>query len=82
MDFNTLEAYATIATVVGTAFYRLVIRPLNQSITDLQKVLHDLRKDLKENEERRHSLEVRVEGIDSSVRSAHHRLDDHINKEG
>lgn len=82
MDFNTLEAYATIATAVGTAFYWLVLRPLNQSITDLQKVLHDLRSDLKENEERRHSLEVRVEGIDSSVRSAHHRLDDHINKEG
>ncbi len=82
MDVNVLVAYVTIATVVASAFSYAVLRPLNQSIKDLQEVIKDIKCDLKEDEERRHNLEVRVEGIDSAVRSAHHRLNDHINKEG
>ena len=81
MDYNMVAAYVTIAGVVASAFSYAVLRPLNKSITNLQKIIQVMRDDLKENEERRHALEVKVAEIDQSTRSAHHRLDDHI-KEG
>ena len=52
------------------------------AIEDLQKMANDIRKDIQIATERRHSLEIKVAEIDQSVRSAHHRLDDLINKEG
>ena len=71
-----------ILSFVWAIFSYVVLTPLNASIKDLKDTITKLREGLERSEERRHNLEVRVEGIDSSVRSAHHRLDDHISMGG
>ena len=73
---------AVVLAFFGSVFSYFVLRPLYGAIQDLRLTLKDLRDDMKKSEERRHVLEVRLAEVDQSTRSAHHRLDDHINKEG
>lgn len=80
-----MQFWASLAVVLaffGSVFSYFVLRPLHGAIQDLRLTLKDLRDDMKKSEERRHVLEVRLAEVDQSTRSAHHRLDDHINKEG
>lgn len=80
-----MQFWASLAVVLaffGSMFSYFVLRPLYGAIQDLRLTLKDLRDDMKKSEERRHVLEVRLAEVDQSTRSAHHRLDDHINKEG
>lgn len=85
MDLQTAAACAGILSVAGTFcsfLLYLILRPVNISVKEIEKAVVALAQDLKEASERQHSMEVRLAEVNSSVRSAHHRLDDHINKEG
>lgn len=85
MDLQTAAACAGILSAAGTFcsfLLYLILRPVNISVKEIEKAVVALAQDLKEASERQHSMEVRLAEVNSSVRSAHHRLDDHINKEG
>ncbi len=85
MDIQTAAAWAGVLGGAGTFcsfLMYLILRPVNMSVQGIEKSLVGLVQDLKEASERQQSMEVRLARVDSSVRSAHHRLDDHLNKEG
>lgn len=71
-----LGQIAAVLTVIGGIFSYAVIRPLNESIRALKDTVDEMREEIKEGREQRHVLEVQLAKIDSSVRSAHHRIND------
>lgn len=71
----------TIFTFLGAVFSHFVLAPLEAAIKSLQETCKDIRTEIKEAGSRRHELELKVIEIDQRAKSAHHRLDDHINKE-
>lgn len=70
-----LGQIAAVLTVIGGIFSYAVIRPLNESIRALKDTVDEMREEIKEGREQRQGLEVQLAKIDSSVRSAHHRID-------
>ena len=85
MDIQTAAAWAAVLGGAGTFcsfLMYLILRPVNISVQGIEKAMIGLAQDLKEAGERQHSMEVRLAEVDSSVRSAHHRLNDHLSKEG
>ena len=77
-----LASLAAVLTFLGIIFSHFVLSPLQLAIKELQETAKDIRKDIRDAGERRHELELKVIEIDQRAKSAHHRLDDHINKEG
>lgn len=71
-----LGQIAAVLTVIGGIFSYAVIRPLNESIRALKDTVDEMREEIEEGREQRQGLEVQLAKIDSSVRSAHHRIDD------
>ena len=71
-----LGQIAAVLTVIGGIFSYAVIRPLNESIRALKDTVDEMREEIKEGREQRQGLEVQLAKIDSSVRLAHHRIDD------
>ena len=71
-----LGQIAAVLTVIGGIFSYAVIRPLNESIRALKDTVDEMREEIKEGREQRQGLEVQLAKIDSSVRSAHHRIGD------
>lgn len=70
-----LGQIAAVLTVIGGIFSYAVIRPLNESIRALKDTVDEMREEIKEGREQRQGLEVQLAKIDSSVRSAYHRID-------
>lgn len=70
-----LGQIAAVLTMIGGIFSYAVIRPLNESIRALKDTVDEMREEIKEGREQRQGLEVQLAKIDSSVRSAHHRID-------
>lgn len=79
---NNAASGTVILLFLAGVFSYVVLKPLNQAIGSLQEAIKELRDEMRAGEERRHRMEIRLAEIDQSTRSAHHRLDDHINKEG
>lgn len=79
---NNAASGTVIVLFLAAVFSYVVLKPLNKSIDSLEKAIKGLSDEMKAGEERRHAMEIRLAEIDQSTRSAHHRLDDHINKEG
>ena len=71
-----LGQIAAVLTVIGGVFSYAVIRPLNESIRALKDTVDEMREEIKEGREQRQGLEVQLAKLDSSGRSAHHRIDD------
>lgn len=74
-DLNTTYQVAAIAAVLGGAFSYSILRPLNNAITELRAMIGELREDLRQSEERRTQLEIKMAEIDQRAKSAHKRLD-------
>ena len=85
MDIQTAAAYTAILSAAGTFcsfLMYLILRPVNLSVKEIEKAVVALTNDLKEASERQQNMAVKLAEVDSSVRSAHHRLNDHLGKEG
>lgn len=72
---NVMAASTVVLTFVWCIFSFVILKPLNTSITELREVVKELRKDVYDNEARRHDLEIKVAEVDQSAKSAHHRID-------
>jgi hypothetical protein len=73
---NTAVQISVVAGFIGSVFTYVVLRPLNATITDLHYAIQDLRKDLRDSEERRHMMEIKLAEVDQRARVAHSRLDE------
>ena len=75
---ESIQYWASVTVVfgfLGSIFSYFILTPLNTAIKELRVTIGELRKEIKNNEERRHALEIKVAEIDQSTRSAHHRID-------
>jgi hypothetical protein len=73
---DTAVQISIVAGFIGGVFTYVVLRPLNATITDLHYAIQDLRKDLKDCEERRHIMEIKLAEVDQRARVAHSRIDE------
>jgi hypothetical protein len=77
MDWLDMAVQVSIvAGFIGAVFTYVVLRPLNATITDLHYAIQDLRKDLRDSEERRHKMEIKLAEVDQRARVAHSRIDE------
>lgn len=53
----------------------MVLRPLNATITRLEKTVDKLYEQVSHADKRRQELELKIVEIDQRARSAHHRID-------
>jgi hypothetical protein len=70
-----IAPYTGVLIVIWYVFRYSILRPLNTSIELLSEAIKELRKEIKENEERRHDMEIKITEIDARAKSAQHRLD-------
>ncbi len=61
--------------ILGMIFNFSVIRPLNEAIRNLSNTIDVMRAQLHEVDEKRQDMAVRLASVESSVKSAHHRID-------
>lgn len=61
--------------ILGIIFNASVIKPLNAAIHNLSMAIEDMQHQLHEIDEKREDMAVRLATVESSVKSAHHRID-------
>lgn len=64
----------TIMSFVGAAFTAIVLTPLNKTILSLERLIQEMRTDLRYYEEKRQDMDKRIVKTEASVKSAHHRI--------
>ncbi|WP_313991477.1 hypothetical protein [uncultured Selenomonas sp.] len=64
----------TIMGFAATAFTAIVLNPLNKAIHSLERLIQEMRNDLKYYEEKRQDMDKRIVKAEASVKSAHHRI--------
>lgn len=60
---------------LGALFNFSVIKPLNSAIQNLSKAIEHMQKQLHDVDEKRQKQAERLATVESSVKSAHHRID-------
>lgn len=64
-----------LLSLLGVIFNFSVLRPLNLSIRALNLTIDELRVQIRELEEKRQMTNERLVKVESSAKSAHHRID-------
>jgi hypothetical protein len=64
----------TIISFIASAFTYIVLNPLNKAILSLERLIQEMRDDLKYYEEKRQDMDKRIVKTEESVKSAHHRI--------
>lgn len=73
--FKDLAPATVVLTFLGAVFSYFILRPLYTAISELRLTIRELREEVRQNEERRHTLEIKLAEVDQSSKSAHHRID-------
>ena len=60
---------------LGALFNFSVIKPLNSAIQNLSKAIEHMQKQLQDVDDKRQKQAERLATVESSVKSAHHRID-------
>ena len=76
MNMETLGQVVAVASAMGAAFHFAVLRPLDNSISRIEKMLDKFEERADREEKARHKIEVQLAEIDQRARSAHARLDE------
>lgn len=71
-----VQSTVIISFVCGVFSY-VILKPLQNAISDLRSVVNDMRREIKNADAERHKIELRLTAVEQSVKSAHHRLDNH-----
>lgn len=85
---NILEIISTacvVSGVLGVVFRYAVLNPLYMAIQALQDAVKELKVQIRDMDDKRQELSVRIAKIESSTNSAHKRIDDlkkELNYEG
>lgn len=70
-----IEAIVAIITLVCSGFYWLIIKPLHDSILDLQNLIKEIRQDLKNENEKRAGIEVRLSVVEEQIENIERMMD-------
>jgi len=65
----------TIMSFAAATFTAVVLTPLNKAILGLERLIQEVRDDIKQYEEKRQDMDKRIVKTEASVKSAHHRID-------
>lgn len=85
---SILELISTacvVSGVLGVVFRYAVLNPLYMAIQALQDAVKELKVQIRDMDDKRQELSVRIAKIESSTNSAHKRIDDlkkELNHEG
>lgn len=83
--FEIISTACVVSGVLGVVFRYAVLNPLYMAIQALQDAVKGLKVQIREMDDKRQELSVRIAKIESSANSAHKRIDDlkkELNHEG
>ena len=76
MNLEMLGQIIAVASAFAAAFHFSVLRPLDNSISRIEKMLDKFEERADRAEVERHHMDVKIAEIDQRARSAHARLDE------
>lgn len=79
---NALIAAIAVAGFMGAIFKYSVLKPLYGAIDQLSLAIIDLRREVRDDEEKRQEMAERLIKVELSTKCAHHRIDEILHKEG
>ncbi|MUP48905.1 hypothetical protein C3L57_06840 [Veillonellaceae bacterium M2-8] len=83
--FEIISTACVVSGVLGVVFRYAVLNPLYMAIQALQDAVKELKVQIRDMDDKRQELSVRIAKIESSTNSAHKRIDDlkkELNHEG
>ena len=76
MNMEMFVQIVAVASTFAAAFHFAVLRPLDNSISRIEKMLDKFEERADREEEARHEIAVKLAEVDQRARSAHARLDE------
>lgn len=83
--FEIISTACVVSGVLGVVFRYAVLNPLYMAIQALQDAVKELKVQIRDMDDKRQELSIRIAKIESSTNSAHKRIDDlkkELNHEG
>lgn len=68
MELATVGTIVTIFITIFTFFYKLIIVPLSDTITDLQNMIKELRLDFQKENSLRNKFDIRLSVIEEKIK--------------
>ena len=68
MELATVGTVATVFITIFTFFYKLIIVPLSDAITDLQNMIKELRLDFQKENNLRNKFDIRLSVIEEKIK--------------
>jgi hypothetical protein len=76
MNMEILAQIVAVASAISAAFHYIVLRPLDNTISRIEKMLDKFEERADREEGRRREIEIKLAEVDQRARSAHARLDE------
>lgn len=76
MNTEIFAQIVAVASALGAAFHFAVLRPLDNTISRIEKMLDKFEERANREEQARHEMEIKLAEVDQRARSAHARLDE------
>ena len=76
MNMEMFVQIVAVASTFAAAFHFAVLRPLDNSISRIEKMLDKFEERADREEQARHEMAVKLAEVDQRARSAHARLDE------
>ena len=76
MNMEILAQVLAVASAMGAAFHFAVLRPLDNTISRIEKMLDKFEERANREEQARHEMEIKLAECDQRARSAHARIDE------
>ena len=76
MNMEMLAQIIAVASAFAAAFHFSVLRPLDNTISRIEKMLDKFAERADREEQARHEMAVKLAEVDQRARSAHARLDE------
>lgn len=76
MNMEILAQIVAVSSAMGAAFHFAVLRPLDNTISRIEKMLDKFEERATREEAARHEMEIKLAECDQRARSAHARIDE------
>ncbi len=76
MNLEILSQIIAVASAIAAVFHFAVLRPLDNSINRIEKMLDKFEERADRAEQARHEIDIKLAEVDQRARSAHARLDE------
>jgi len=76
MNMEILAQIVAVASFIAAAFHFSVLRPLDNTISRIEKMLDKFEERANREEQARHEMEIKLAEVDQMARSAHARIDE------